>query len=260
MADRRPVETLVERDDGVVFTMRGAGGGTDLPHDLVHAVVEQQLGVADGIWGCVADGVVWRSMTHRSGRQPPHAADRSDGSSANGPRRSSEPRRWPTWWAASPRAGRCCPARSRPPGCRLRPWSRRRRSSGTCGATGPVWRRATSGWSSGSRRLGRHGPAVGRALSQRPPRLPGRRRHPPAGARPLDEVGELQDGQHPEHLEDVAARDRGQPLGTHPAAHRAGVQHPRRQVAQPVPRSARPLRPPGEVDADAADRLDHLRR
>jgi len=78
MVDRRPVETLVERDDGVVFTMRGAGGGSDLPHDLVHAVVEDQLGVDDGIWGCVADGVVWRSMTHRSGRQPPHAADRSD--------------------------------------------------------------------------------------------------------------------------------------------------------------------------------------
>jgi hypothetical protein len=77
MADRRPVETLVERDDGVVFTMRGAGGGDDLPHDLVHAVVEQQLGVGDGVWGCVADGVVWRSMSHLSGRQPPHAADRS---------------------------------------------------------------------------------------------------------------------------------------------------------------------------------------
>ena len=77
MADRRPVETLVERDDGVAFAMRGAGGGRDLPHDLVHAVVEQQLGIGDGIWGCVADGVVWRSMTHLSGRRPPHAADRS---------------------------------------------------------------------------------------------------------------------------------------------------------------------------------------
>jgi hypothetical protein len=77
MADRRPVETLVERDDGVAFTMRGAGGGRDLPHDLVHAVVEQRLGIGDGIWGCVADGVVWRSMTHVPGRQPPHAADRS---------------------------------------------------------------------------------------------------------------------------------------------------------------------------------------
>src|SRR3954470_22223298 len=77
MADRRPVETLVERDDDVVFAMRGAGGGADLPHDLVHALVEAQLQLPDGIWGCVADGVVWRSMRHVSGRQPPHAAERS---------------------------------------------------------------------------------------------------------------------------------------------------------------------------------------
>jgi hypothetical protein len=77
MADRRPVETLVERDDGVVFAMRGAGGGADLPHDLVHAVVETELQLPDGIWGCVADGVVWGSMRHVSGRQPPHAAERS---------------------------------------------------------------------------------------------------------------------------------------------------------------------------------------
>ena len=78
MADRRPVETLVERDDGVVFRMRGAGGGADLPHDLVHALVEQSLRVTDGIWGCVADGVVWTSMRHVAGRQPPHAAERSE--------------------------------------------------------------------------------------------------------------------------------------------------------------------------------------
>ena len=31
MADRRPVETRVERDDGVVYAMRGAGGGAGLP-------------------------------------------------------------------------------------------------------------------------------------------------------------------------------------------------------------------------------------
>ena len=77
LADRRPVETRVERDDGVVFEMRGAGGGAELPHDLVHALVERELRVTDGIWGCVADGVVWRSMRHVSGRQPPHAAERS---------------------------------------------------------------------------------------------------------------------------------------------------------------------------------------
>jgi hypothetical protein len=78
MADRRPVETVVERDDGVVFAMRGAGGGADLPHDLVHAVVESELGIPDGVWGCVADGVVWGSMRHVSGRRPPHARERSD--------------------------------------------------------------------------------------------------------------------------------------------------------------------------------------
>src|SRR4051794_25112553 len=77
MADRRPVETLVERDDGVVFAMRGAGGGAGLPPDLVHAVVETALRMPDGIWGCVADGVVWGSMRHVTGRQPPHAAERS---------------------------------------------------------------------------------------------------------------------------------------------------------------------------------------
>jgi hypothetical protein len=78
MADRRPVETLVERDDGVVFRMRGAGGGAGLPHDLVHALVERELGMTDGIWGCVADGVVWGSMRHVSGRRPPHAGERSE--------------------------------------------------------------------------------------------------------------------------------------------------------------------------------------
>jgi hypothetical protein len=78
MADRRPVVTPVTRDDGVAFTLRGAGGGDDLPHDLVHLLVETELGVADGIWGCMADGVVWGSMTHVSGRQPPHARERSD--------------------------------------------------------------------------------------------------------------------------------------------------------------------------------------
>jgi hypothetical protein len=77
MSDRRPVETLVERDDGVVYAMRGPGGGADLPHDLAHAIVETELRIPDGVWGCVADGVVWGSMRHVSGRRPPHAAERS---------------------------------------------------------------------------------------------------------------------------------------------------------------------------------------
>jgi hypothetical protein len=78
MGDRRPVETLVERDDGVVYAMRGPGGGADLPHDLVHLVVETELRITDGVWGCIADGVVWGSMRHVSGRRPPHIGERSD--------------------------------------------------------------------------------------------------------------------------------------------------------------------------------------
>ncbi|MGY1771260.1 hypothetical protein [Blastococcus sp. SYSU D00813] len=77
MADRRAVESLVERD-GVVHAIRGAGGGTGLPHDLVHALVEEELGIRDGIWGCVADGAVWGTMRHVSGRRPPHAGERSE--------------------------------------------------------------------------------------------------------------------------------------------------------------------------------------
>src|SRR3954449_12945436 len=78
MADRRPVETLVERDDGVTFLMRGAGGGAGLPHDLVHYLVERELDVPAGIWGGAADGAVWGSMRHVSGRRPPHVTERSD--------------------------------------------------------------------------------------------------------------------------------------------------------------------------------------
>ncbi|WP_409330711.1 hypothetical protein [Trujillonella humicola] len=78
MADRRAVESLVERDDGVVFAIRGAGGGEGLPHDLVHALVESALDVRDGIWGTVADGAVWTTMRHVSGRRPPHVTARSE--------------------------------------------------------------------------------------------------------------------------------------------------------------------------------------
>jgi hypothetical protein len=60
-----------------VLAVRGAGGGPELPHDLVHALVEDELGIRDGIWGCVADGAVWCTMRHVSGRRPPHAGDRS---------------------------------------------------------------------------------------------------------------------------------------------------------------------------------------
>jgi hypothetical protein len=68
---------LIERDDGVGYRMHGGPVTAAVPHDLVHFTVEDALDVADGVWGAIAGGVVFRSMTHVAGRRPPHAADRS---------------------------------------------------------------------------------------------------------------------------------------------------------------------------------------
>ena len=72
--------SLIERDDGVVYAMTDfTRPGTELPHDLRHFVVERELNVPDGIWGGIAAGMVYGSMTHVRGRRPPHSKDRSDG-------------------------------------------------------------------------------------------------------------------------------------------------------------------------------------
>ena len=67
---------LVERDDGTVWAMRGPVVSPVCPHDAVHLVVERELGVPDGIWGTIADGGVYTTMTHVSGRRSPRAAER----------------------------------------------------------------------------------------------------------------------------------------------------------------------------------------
>jgi hypothetical protein len=68
---------LIERDDGVVYRMNAGPITAELPHDLVHFTVEDAMRISDGIWGAIAGGVVFKSMTHVSGRRPPHAAERS---------------------------------------------------------------------------------------------------------------------------------------------------------------------------------------
>lgn len=77
LADHRRSYSLVERDDGVVYQLHGGVAGSRLPHDIVHLVVERELGIGDGIWGAIADGVVFATMTHVSGRHRPHAQERS---------------------------------------------------------------------------------------------------------------------------------------------------------------------------------------
>jgi hypothetical protein len=77
LADHERGYAVIERDDGVTYRMWGGSVGHRLPHDVVHFVVEDQLALADGIWGAIAAGVVYRSMEHIGGRRPPHAAERS---------------------------------------------------------------------------------------------------------------------------------------------------------------------------------------
>ena len=76
--DHLPAYAVIERDDGTVYHLRGfTRGGTGLPHDLRHLVVERELRLWDGIYGGIAAGAVYLTMEHVSGRRPPHSAGRS---------------------------------------------------------------------------------------------------------------------------------------------------------------------------------------
>ncbi|HLZ71941.1 MAG TPA: hypothetical protein VKV26_18715 [Dehalococcoidia bacterium] len=73
----RTYHCIAYRHDGVCLRVSGAGRILPLPHDLVHFVIERELGLTGGFWGSVADGVLFGSITVVSGRQRPHAAERS---------------------------------------------------------------------------------------------------------------------------------------------------------------------------------------
>ena len=60
--DERFVETTVTREDGAVLATRSPGAGDRLPHDLIHYVVERELGLDDGLWGRVASGVTYKNF------------------------------------------------------------------------------------------------------------------------------------------------------------------------------------------------------
>lgn len=75
--DNEAACAVVERDDGVVYRLMSGRSGMGLPHDIVHLVVERELGLTDGIWGGIAAGMVFKSMRHVRGRRPPHTGDRS---------------------------------------------------------------------------------------------------------------------------------------------------------------------------------------
>lgn len=47
---------VIERDDGVVYRLYGGVARSSLPRDIRHLVVEQSLGIGDGLWGRIAAG------------------------------------------------------------------------------------------------------------------------------------------------------------------------------------------------------------
>lgn len=73
----RTYEIVAQRDDGVTLRVRTPDKPVTIPHDMVHYVVERELGMERGFWGSIAAGMVFGSVQVVSGRQPPHAAERS---------------------------------------------------------------------------------------------------------------------------------------------------------------------------------------
>jgi hypothetical protein len=69
--------TLIRRADGAEFTLFSYSRKHRVPHDLAHAVTERELGMPDGIFGCIAAGVVFDSMQQTAGKKRHDAKVRS---------------------------------------------------------------------------------------------------------------------------------------------------------------------------------------
>lgn len=76
-SDERHCQTVAVRDDGVRVQVPCFDSSAWLPHDIGHYVVERGLGLEHGFWGRVAGGAIFPGMAVLEGRQPPHAADKS---------------------------------------------------------------------------------------------------------------------------------------------------------------------------------------
>src|SRR3954462_8039404 len=76
--DQGKYETVITRDDGVSYSLKGVAHTFAIPHDLAHFLVEKTLRLHHGFWGNVADGAVFKTMSYLGGRRKPKAAERSD--------------------------------------------------------------------------------------------------------------------------------------------------------------------------------------
>jgi hypothetical protein len=73
----RTYESLATRGDGVTVRIPSPDRPTGMPHDLAHLIVERELGLGRGFWGCVADGAMFPGMAIVFGRRAPRAGQRS---------------------------------------------------------------------------------------------------------------------------------------------------------------------------------------
>lgn len=81
----RRYRSVLTRADGVIVELEGGawnqvgGAAREVPHDLAHLVVEEELGLARGVWGVLAAGGLFRGARVVPGgrRQKAHAADRA---------------------------------------------------------------------------------------------------------------------------------------------------------------------------------------
>jgi hypothetical protein len=78
----RRYRALLQRPDGVSVAFDGGAynrvGGPvgELPHDIAHLIVEEELGLRSGVWGVLVAGGMFRHATVVAGRRAPHAAKR----------------------------------------------------------------------------------------------------------------------------------------------------------------------------------------
>jgi hypothetical protein len=76
----RRYRSILHRADGVEVELDGGAynrlGKREVPHDIAHLIVEDELGLDRGVWGVLAAGGLFRGASVRAGRQKPHAARR----------------------------------------------------------------------------------------------------------------------------------------------------------------------------------------
>jgi hypothetical protein len=70
--------TLLHRSDGVVLQLTSYSRKHRVPHDMAHAVTERELGLRTGVFGLIAAGAMFKSVTIVAGKPRHDAATRSD--------------------------------------------------------------------------------------------------------------------------------------------------------------------------------------